>query len=1366
MKVMRYIVISILLLLPGLLPAQTFTVEVSRQGDGCEGSKVTLLALVDGGGSAGFRFEWRKAGAIHDRTVGENWMYTINKVSITDSGRYYCMVTDLSDSTTVRSNELIVGAERLPVFLPQNLIVTEGEKLKIPATDDMGILLSGTLLDWGPGMRKENPLQFVAGNQNTMLRVVYKKNMCVGSDSAFIWVKPKDNYLGLFDDGYARASSSFRVTVNLPEWFCNGQPLKLSAEAKGDAGSSSYIYTWYRKRGQHEEYVGRDSVLVIQHARAEDAGDYFCSVLDKQNDITVRSEVKTISFRPFRVELPELFYATQGESLNVTALDSSGTAVLQDSLVWYKRNTGGLWAKMGRLMNPCEFIAGESDMEIKVIYTNNRKCTATDSLPVYVRASSNFLGGGEDGFSLGGSNFTVNVEAPLKREFCENERIVINADVKGETDGYVFRWWKVGRPVDHIVGESASLEISRTLLSDAGYYYCTARDNEGGFTASSDTVLLIPRQVVLPEVMYATAGEDLTLTVLDGKGDTIRGNMTWTKRLNIDWRPLSVIGTNPVRFYADNSNMVVRVSYNFGSCAAMDTMPVYIKHPLSFSGEKEDGYSRTFIPPVIRKNLNLEQICTVTDSVTLQIWADGSDIRYEWQLLSGSEFSRVVLNGAQGVDEPRLILKGLRAGLSGEFSGFFRCRVSCGDSLAIYSDTVKVFANHRLRIKLDRDTVAVYKGQVEKVEVSLVDGVKPWLYNYKTPFGQEMVSDSIYLAADSVEVNLPGIYRFVSLRDSLGCEITADLPQILVTTPEIPKVKIERLSDENICPGGDVYLRVTVRDGVGPWKVWLNVLSEGVISTAEIPGVEMPLLITKAEGGKKSLGMTIDKSTVYLVDSIVDLNDGHGEWAGTIEGTGAVVNVMDGDLVSFGRLSDNHIGLCRPLDLFDKLKPSIAGQPLTTGLFKVDGSEVPSGIWSINTPASYSVSYVYTNAAGCKSIADIVLVADARPVATVLLAEELCAGDEEELQVKLNGNNFTFTLGQERIAFGNQASVVTNRLISTGESPDFIENIRFLPEDSCLIYRLSDLKDRHGCSSITSALSKTIYQHVIPKVKLYSRYPDENGNDWLPVKDTIWIFEGAVGIKTTLMAGVIPWNLRIDRQPLMMRSNSGIQSRGLTPQEKQNSIPDEGSYHCYVSDRYCENNTPAVFVVQRQKPAYLRLKLFLEGDMKPEGTNVVVELRRAVTATEAAAKGTVVASDICRVLPDGTVWDKEGNSIIRLVDYGVRNETEKLYVVVKHEGHLAVMSARPYLITDDRSKAVLVDFSDGGNVYINSADLSAHMTKIGERDGKDIWALSAVDEKGNALISVKDGNEITCEGDREACLTITRKNRDKYSEIE
>lgn len=108
--------------------------------------------------------------------------------------------------------------------------------------------------------------------------------------------------------------------------------------------------------------------------------------------------------------------------------------------------------------------------------------------------------------------------------------------------------------------------------------------------------------------------------------------------------------------------------------------------------------------------------------------------------------------------------------------------------------------------------------------------------------------------------------------------------------------------------------------------------------------------------------------------------------------------------------------------------------------------------------------------------------------------------------------------------------------------------------------------------------------------------------------------------------------------------------------------------------------------------------------------------------------------------------------------------------MVRSDGCLPVRSKKAYLLSMDSGRSPLIAFTDGDNVFIKNGELSSHMTKIGNRDGKDIWALSAVEGNRNELISVKDINttiilpaRFTISGDETG---LTRKNRDKYSEVE
>ena len=1220
-------------------------------------------------------------------------------------------------------------AQECRLQVPDVVYAVLNETVTITAVDALGLVIPASQVQWSvAGAGVANPLKFKA-SKDVVIRVTYTNGSCRLTDSVQVFVKNRLLYYGGNDDGYARAGVNFHVAIEVPEEFCEYENLVFKASAKSEAGTASYHYTWKKIGHSGDFIVSEYPEFYLLPAKATDAGHYYCDVRD-ENGYTVRSDTQQLKLNPLTVSVqPRQIFAMEGEKVNFVAVGAMCDTLGGDSIKWSKN----LKPLVGVEPPVYQVAAGNADMFVKVNYTNYKGCVAMDSGLVMVKAHRRFLGGVDDGYARAGGGFTVVIEKPLTKvkEFCAGNRIDFQATVpEGVDTSYVFRWWKVGNPVNILMAETRAFSLQSAKDADKGYYFCEALDING-FFAYSDTLLLSTHQVNLPEVMYAMEQDRLMLTAVDGGGLPIAaGNIKWYgKRQDSSSENVITPGGNPLNLAAWDKDMMIRAVCSFaGGCTASDSTRVYIRNNGLFVGGDDDGYDRTGTPPLIIKPYLPELFCTVADTASFMVAAIGSDLKYQWQIQQlHADWTDVEHWGYTG-DDARVSL----VGMPEEFHVRLRCKV-WNRLDTVYSDTMNLYGHHLLSVSALPDVVRLYDNQRAEVVVKLENGVMPWTYYYQTPGNVNYRLNDLRVTSNTFQVREAGIYRITYLKDSLGCEVRDSLPEVKVVTPQVPVVTIS--GDREICMGEEIRLWLEVENGLGPWKIKIagngqvvdSVMLHRRDTTIVLPGYE---------------------SAVYTVAWIEDLNEGKQTVVGQVAGSARIV-VNEPARIRFAVLADNHIGICKPVPLFEKLRPHVDGveQTLADGRFYLNGRDIGDK-WNVPDmmAGEYGLEFrqngnVYT----CSGRTEVNLVVDANPLATMNLPDFICENDTTSLTVGITGNGVRFGLGQKRVSL-LAGAVDQKRMVDMASFGQvYRETVQFIAEDSCVIYTVDDVEDKHGCGPASFAvLSDTVYKRLLPEVSLESRYPDIDGEGWKVLPDTIWTYGDGVGIFAGLSKGIDPYRLLSNGQRVADNENPVF------------SLSGEGNYTFDVIDKYCSSADVAKLTICYLHPLYVRLKILLENQ-PVRYDSLVVTLRNA--------SGNICAVDTCSVLPDGTVLDKTGNSLLSFCAEELRRG-DAYRICIGGKDYLGIQSKNNYVLSETGNSAKLIDFTDGNMIYTVDGDLSRHMSQVGEQDGKIVWALSAVDANANALITVKDVNKLKINNLRIGDNGMTEKNRDKFMETD
>lgn len=1376
----RIAFLSFFVFLSVLVSGQDREVVVSVSGSGCAFSRTAFSASVRGGDNKPYTCRWFHLVMGESIPVGRGLSYVIASSRAFHSGDYFCVVSDLESGKETFSNTVSLSVHSPFVSLPDIASVSVGETISLSALDINNSLLPSDKVTWYPntssvalpGGSSVNPFLFTASGSSApvALRAVYRDGGCTGSDSCLVTIKKGTLFRGGIEDGFSRVSSAFRLesTTPLARDFCQGECVSFAIGALSEGGSDSYSYRWYRLLQGPVLVSDRDS-FSLSPALASSAGAYYCEVKNSSGTL-VTSDTFRLTYKPLRISLDQhLLYADQGESFSLKAFFSDNSILGGDSLRWCMRDLA-VPSPGSSSVNPASpdcisggslapdsvysFQAGATNQVVSAFFTSHKGCLACDSALIVVKPHRLSMGGPDDGFSRVGADFTVERLLPATdiQEYCEGGSTAFKASVTGEDNAnYRFFWWKVEQPVNRLVSQSDSFTMASVGFSDAGVYFCEARDLNGA-SAFTDSVLLTPHEIHLPGTVYASAGERLSFMALNVSGAAVTTPLEWYERFDdtAPWEPLNSVA-NPLPYMSSGSNSWLKVLSRFGgNCNTSDSCLIVIRDNFPFGGGSGDGFDASESAPRIVTPFLPGLLCTVGDSTSLQITAEGGNLHYRWEIKAGGEWTPVSAGyshtsgnkthrfTACGFNTSCLIL----TGMSEDFRGKLRCVVfnTCD---TVYSSATDLTGHHLLHASVNPEVVRLGTEVNASVTVTLEQGIKPWGYRYETPRGVKRSRTGLHSQSDLFTVSDLGKYSIFYLSDSLGCEKRDSLPVVEVTSYKIPKISIS--GGGEICSGNMGRIDLHITDGIGPWNV--TIFKDGF--PADDLGVEWPLRISDTDRDF-GLWFTVTSGGTYTVDTITDLNQGGRPWGGDTSGE-AVFLTRDADFLNFQILSDNHIGSCSPVDFFTLLKPNVSGTPDLGGSFFVDGVAVgDASAWPAVT-GEHTVRYLQrANSLGCSASKEILLVVDGLPGVSLSSPGDLCENMAGSLELSFTGNNTSCLLQRRRLS---RSGGVNSTSSFTAGGGSYKEDILFLASDSCLIYTVQSLRDKHGCTAVSDHIKDTVYSRLAPGIRLQSCYPDQVTGSWITHtnRDTLYTWGDDVRLQV-LPFGAGPFTTTYTVGNGM---ETALGSAHLT-------VSAAGTYRFRTSDLYCSNNSASELTIERLKPLYIRLKVLLEQAtaVAAEGRELSVGLYR---------DGVCVSSLSCLVHGDGTVTGLDGHSVLKFSSGDLQGDLA-YRLVINSAGYLPVMSKRTYILSDDSRTSSLIDFTDGVNIHFSDDDLSHHMTRLGERDGKTVWGLSMVENNENRLISVKDyvvGQEAKLRQRRvesESEIRVTKKNRDKFSE--
>jgi parallel beta-helix repeat protein len=393
----------------------------------CEGQSQTFSVTATGSGT--LTYQWYNAyGAIQNAT---NNTYTINAVSTSDAGNYYCIVSNNCGS--VQSSTKILTVEQAPVItsITPNRTRCEGQSITL------SVSTTGT-----------NPISYqwydpqnssISGATNSFLSL----NSLTTNDAG--------NYYCIATNTCGSdQSNNSQLTVNTPPEItsvsqdatkCAGSSVTFSVSA---SGTNPITYQWYGKSSKINN--AKNNSYTINSTDTTVAGYYYCIAknscgTDQSSNISL-----TINTKPKVVAVQDSVTACAGtnEIFNVNASSN-----LNMTYSWYQ--------------NAIKIAGAENNFYLL------SDINVADGGTYYCKVS-NACG------STDGDNIYLSVVEPVRiisesgdSSKCEGQEV--SFDVQAIGDGSLdYQWYNLTGKIDTAI--SSQLSFSNLDQSSQGVYYC------------------------------------------------------------------------------------------------------------------------------------------------------------------------------------------------------------------------------------------------------------------------------------------------------------------------------------------------------------------------------------------------------------------------------------------------------------------------------------------------------------------------------------------------------------------------------------------------------------------------------------------------------------------------------------------------------------------------------------------------------------------------------------------------------------------------------------------------------------------------------------------------------------------------------
>lgn len=589
------------------------------------------------------KYEWRKVGAI--QVVCEGMNLVIPKCQLSDSGRYYCMVTDLA-ATGVEQKIYYSDTARLTVLhgpvakisapaegqmvcyqAPIDLDASETEIGKYPYTDVYEYLWRGENI-------KAPTLYHTQANPENSGRYILQvtNGTCTTYDTVSVIVKAPDVHIqrSLFIDRNVThrfvVENKEKNTVN---WYL-GNTLKVSGKDSADI------------------YLSGDNKVVVEMVSAGCRKTDTCLVFQKADATFLVGAGEEANDDGFYVSGTS-FYINKVVSTELVC--NGATSVFTIEVVgndfyryaWKKKGNPAVLSteKTFRIEKTNLSHAGIYYCEVTDVSNNNTRISNEVSLEV--------------------------IELPVarivadKQEVCEGTSLSMRADASVLQAGRAYTYLWTGTGIAD--GRNAAVTLSPR---NSGRYILTISD-ANCFTKDTMDIRVVKQSLKVPKVYMIKAGEDISI-----KAEVSDGS-------KVNWRVNNIVypNVNPLVLNGLKES-VTYTAESTGACAEKITGNVFVRSNSGYAGGEDDGFTMpNGMPQIIGHSPEIVGCGLDTVSLFVEVLKKDEVQGYIWQKYD--ENKRDFAEWTPGLPEGHVTGLGTErihfSVITAEDEGRYRCRI-------------------------------------------------------------------------------------------------------------------------------------------------------------------------------------------------------------------------------------------------------------------------------------------------------------------------------------------------------------------------------------------------------------------------------------------------------------------------------------------------------------------------------------------------------------------------------------------------------------------------------------------------------------------------------------------------------------------
>lgn len=461
------------------------------------GTRVSGLSLdfstSAAGGVGGETFSWQKGSPGSSTVVSNTSSYSVPFANTSDSGGYFCVITDgVTTRTTPVLDQTVVY---VPLFISQNI---SGGSKQVGTNKTFTVSVQGG--SPGPYVYSWTKDGSPIGTDAPTLALT---NLQV-EDSGQYSVSVTSN-----GGGDSKTSGPATLTVVSPDaLFITQQPVDAS-KALGEnhtftlsvtGGSGNYSYDW--KKGGVSLGAADEASLTVFDISLEDEGLYRCTVTDVDeptDEITSSNARLTVSFDPlaFTTE-PASVTKGVGESHTFTVALTGGSG--QYDYEW-RRNGSPLGAPNQPTLTL---------VDIQLANAGNYRCKVTDQIFTSANITS-----GAGVLTVEEPPLYITTQPVGATKFV-GDSYTISVVAAGGSGNYNYDWRVDGESL--CVCDAASVNLSPLTVSDSGSYQCIVTDADSpGVEAITDSVDILVAEhlsvAIAPDELSLYSGQSAELSV-------------------------------------------------------------------------------------------------------------------------------------------------------------------------------------------------------------------------------------------------------------------------------------------------------------------------------------------------------------------------------------------------------------------------------------------------------------------------------------------------------------------------------------------------------------------------------------------------------------------------------------------------------------------------------------------------------------------------------------------------------------------------------------------------------------------------------------------------------------------------------------